>query len=112
MEFNETESTKFGEAGSPIVKFDIDRSEVEQARLGFEASGQLELSELVAISPGFGVDQYEKARLVVAGNIALVNSLKGIFVPKTIASVSSTIESGLRSLQEADEFIAENPDYK
>ncbi len=86
---------------NPYDRFKIKKGEIKRAKLGLTAVGNRKTN------PKFGDDDKEIARLTVAGNIALANSLSqlenpGAAIQKTITKAQWTIETGLMALEQAD----------
>ncbi len=99
MEFNGAETRIL------VGRFSISDAEVELAQMGFESIGSKKLRSRVEREPGFGIADDERARMVVAGNIALINSLSVVksseSILRAIADATETVNTGLDALDQA-----------
>ena len=91
---------------NPFNRFKIKKSEIERAKMGFEATGDKRSRKKVGHEVNLGIGDRARARLTVAGNIALINSLSVIENPDQITEITiddarQTIETGLSALHEA-----------
>lgn len=98
-----------------FIQFDIAPAEVERARMGFEIIGNAALSEEVDKTPRMGISAYKKARLTVAGNIALINALANSGTSEAVENMRQvaqrTVETGLSAILEADAAMVAEPNY-
>ena len=95
-----------GQDGRKYHRFEILDEEITRARMGFEALGSDQLSKQVDTMVLHGISDIDKARLTVAGNLALINILTSIPFPDantpTINEATTTVHSGLAAIAEAE----------